>query len=63
VSIECVPVRFEAYDKDLNDLIFTVECFDESSAKVEIKVPVDLALWKEISASITDAIKKMELAK
>ncbi len=27
MSIECVPVKFEACDKDTKDLIFTVVCF------------------------------------
>lgn len=63
MSIECVPVKFEACDKDTKDLIFTVECFDEAGATIDIKVPVDLQLWNEISAHITAAIEKMELIK
>jgi len=61
MNIECVPVKFEACDKDTKDLIFTVECFDEASAIIEIKVPVDLALWSAIHPIITNAIEKMEL--
>lgn len=63
MSIECVPVKFEACDKDTKDLIFTVECFDEASAMIEIKVPIDLGLWNEIKPIITAAIEKMELVK
>ena len=62
MSIECVPVKFEACDKDTKGLLFIVECFDESSATIEIKVPVDLALWGSIHPIITSAIEKMELA-
>ena len=61
MSIECVPVKFEACDKDTKDLIFTIECFDETSATIEIKVPVDLDLWNKIKPIITSAIEKMEL--
>jgi len=63
MNIECVPVKFEACDKDTKDLLFTVECFDEASATIDIKVSVDLQLWNEISAHITTAIEKMELIK
>jgi len=61
MAIECVPVKFECYDKETKDLMFTVEAFDEECATVEIKAPVNVELWQDLSVLIFSAIKSMKL--
>jgi hypothetical protein len=59
--ITCTPVKFEGSDSETGDLLFTVECFDEYSAAIEIKTVVDVALWAEMSKEISKALIEMEL--
>ena len=61
MTVECVPVRFEGSDSETNDLLFTVEAFDEYAATVEIKSVVGVVLWAEMSKEISKALLAMEL--
>jgi hypothetical protein len=61
MKLECVPTKFECYDYVLQDLIFNIECVDECSAMVEIKVPINTHDWDNISSLIRDALIAMRL--
>jgi nitrogen regulatory protein PII-like uncharacterized protein len=60
MPIKCVPTKFEAYD-DTNDLIFTIELFDEASASVKILSIVNYESFCEISDEIKQALLLMKL--
>ena len=59
-NLEVVPVTFEATDSD-GDLIFKVNAFDDATATVEIKAPVNNKSWAVIAASIADCLQQMKL--
>ena len=59
--ITCTPVKSEGSCSETGDLLFTVECFDEYSATIEIKTVVDVALWAEMSREISKALLNMGL--
>jgi len=61
MAIECVPVKFECYDTETKDLMFSVEAFDESSVTIDIKAIVNLDLWQDLSVEIFNCIKSMKL--
>jgi hypothetical protein len=54
------PTKLEAYDKDFDQVIFTVESFDECSSTVKISTPVYSDSWDEISAKIKQALIVIE---
>ena len=61
--IHMYPIVFEAVD-ETQDILFRVECLDESVSKVEIRTPVTPDLWLEIGAKVHEALtaihKEME---
>jgi len=59
--IRLEPVKIEAYDES-NDCVYSVECFDECSATITLhETTHTVESWEEISASITDALRRLEL--
>lgn len=60
MKLKQYPTKIEIYDEP-DEIIATVETFDESSALVTITAPVNVEMWDEISAEIRDALVKMEL--
>lgn len=54
------PVKIEAYD-EVNDLVFTLEMFDEACATVEIKTVLSLDNVDEVFAAVKDGIAMMNL--
>jgi hypothetical protein len=59
-EMKCYPTKFEAVN-EINDLAFTVECFDESCASVTIQSLVTVESWREMSAMIEQCLIGMKL--
>lgn len=57
--IEVAPTKFEGYEDA--DGIFTIEAFDEATAKVIITDLVDVARWDEIAPLIRQCLVDMRL--
>jgi len=57
--IEVAATKFEGYEDC--DGIFTVECFDEATAKVIITDLVNVARWDEIALLIRQCLVDMKL--
>jgi len=60
MKLKQYPTKIVIYDEP-DEIIATIEMFDESSASVEIKTVVNVGMWDEISSEIRDALVKMEL--
>lgn len=58
--IKMYPIEFEACD-ETDELLFRVKMFDEVCATVEIKTPVTVDYWDEVSAKIREALVAMDL--
>lgn len=62
MAIRLEPVKIEAYDDELQQHAFTVECFDETMATVTLFQQChSVDSWSEISAAITEALRRLEL--
>jgi hypothetical protein len=62
MTIRLEPVKIEAYDDELEQHSFTVECFDECTAVVTLFQKChNVDSWQEISAAITTALERLEL--
>lgn len=61
MTITVYPTKFEAYDNDLQEGIFTVEAFDDCAANVKISSILDVAMWDEISPMIRKCLVDMKL--
>jgi hypothetical protein len=59
--IKVYPTKFEAYDDETKDSLFTVEAFDECVATVKVETTVNVELWDKISHEIRDCLIAMEL--
>ena len=60
--IRLEPVKIEAYDDELQQHSFTVECFDDSAAIVPLFQKCHtVESWEEMAAAITEALKRLEL--
>jgi fatty acid-binding protein DegV len=61
MAIKLHVVAVEATD-EVDDLIFTVKCFDSESAELELKQTVhNAASWAELSADVARAIEMLKL--
>lgn len=58
--MKACPVTFEITD-DADELLAIVDCFDASSATVEIKTVVSRHTWPELSAKIAECLSAMQL--
>jgi uncharacterized protein YigE (DUF2233 family) len=62
MTIRLEPVKIEAYDDELEQHAFTVECFDECTAVVTLFQKCHNGdSWQEISAAIATALERLEL--
>ena len=58
-NIVVYPARFDGYDNDTNQRLFTVEIFDECTATVKIDTLVDVESWEEIAKEVAKCIAQM----
>lgn len=60
--IRLEPVKIEAYDDELGEHVFTVECFDECVATVKlVQSGHTVESWQEMAEAISEALKRLEL--
>lgn len=61
MAIKIEPAKMEGYDESY-DHLFTVECFDQSSAIVSMNQCVHtVESWVEIANAIKESIERLEL--
>jgi hypothetical protein len=61
MTLKMVPVEFECYETDMEELVFKVKAFDQSSANVEIETVVNVESWDEMAPLIRAALVAMKL--
>jgi len=60
-SITLHPVKIEAYDTEMNDLLFTIDMQDAHCAKVDIKTFLNLGNVDEVFSAIKEGLAMMKL--
>jgi hypothetical protein len=59
--INVYPVKVQAYDAETNDLMFTMETFDECAAIVTIRTTIGPGNVDELTAALRRAVVMLEL--
>lgn len=59
--INVYPVKVQAYDSETNDLLFTVETFDEGAATVVFKTVIGPTNIDQLVAAMRRAVQMLEL--
>ena len=59
--INVCPVKVQAYDSETNELLFTVETFDEEAATVELKTVIGPKNIDQLVAAMRRAVQMLEL--
>lgn len=58
-NIVVYPAKFEGYDDDTNQRLFTVEIFDEYTVKIKIDQVFSAESWAEASRKISNCMAQM----
>ena len=62
MTLKLYTTKVECVDEDMQEGIFTVSAFDECTAEVILnETGHTLNSWKELSAAVEEAIKRLEL--
>lgn len=59
--IKVYPIKIEAIDAETNDLMFTMETFDEGAATVEIKTVISPSNIDNLVAAMRRSLQMLEL--
>jgi hypothetical protein len=59
MTLKLYPTKIEIHDDEVQQLMATVEMFDEACSDIEIKTVCCPESWPELSDAILEALKMM----